>query len=88
MVYSNRAGSHCFIKCNGWIVDVTSGQFDDYNKRVEVRKNDNGNWYWKSNVRSMNVYTAHSVAQIKSLLEDWDDSQNPFASRKEWMPNA
>jgi hypothetical protein len=69
---------HCFIICNGYLVDITATQFDQDPIcifRRKIHNNDQRNefwyWYWKKRI----YY--HSVHELKKkqLRDGWDKDQ-------------
>jgi hypothetical protein len=88
---SDGGGSHCFVCCLGYIIDVTARQFTFEVQNIEVRKvNDRENyfWFWETDSGNpdLEVHSASSTKQIQRMLEEWPIEQNPFRVnfKKDW----
>ena len=69
-------GSHCFVYCQGYIVDVTATQFRVKTK-VVVRKNNGRHklYYW--NLSHSCILRFNDIDSIENYLKKWDESCQP-----------
>jgi hypothetical protein len=85
----NGYDGHCFVECQGYIVDVTARQFIGNLRSVEVRYNNPGYWFWVRNSQiNKSVHKANTTSQIQKLVKDWPSEQNPFKNWKEYWERA
>lgn len=80
VIYKDFEG-HCFVVCNGYVLDVTAAQFGGH-KHINVFKlGQKLAWFWKTETddkEGIRVRSANSVYSIKKLLSGWPMEQNPF----------
>ena len=67
-------GSHCFVYCQGYIVDVTATQFK-VKTDIVIRKNQGKHKLYFWNLRS--AYRMRSLERIENHLESWADICHP-----------
>lgn len=68
-------GSHAFVYCHGFIVDVTSTQFDRMRKEVVVMRNFGTH---KKNFWNLeNALRLKSIEAVEKHLNEWSNECNP-----------
>lgn len=75
-------GGHCYVKCAGYLIDVTAQQFNRRHPPViVVRKPPSNDWYWSEKTREdLVTRRAYTFEGIKSVLKTWPCEQKP----KKW----
>ena len=75
---------HCYIRCAGYLIDVTARQFNKRNEPIVVsRKPPSNAWYWSEKNCSaidreyLSIKRAYSVEEIQDLLRTWPSDQRP-----------
>ena len=72
---------HCFVMLNGYYIDLTIKQFNEYAPKIYFRKIRHPNVGGYENVHRKSK-KATSETKMKILFEDWPFDQNPFKIKK------
>lgn len=64
---------HCFLKVNGYYIDLTLKQFGSWYPYISIRKT-------PFKIQKLDR-TAETDKKIKKLFKDWHETQNPFKQK-------